>query len=173
MAVRNILKMGDCRLLQCSVEVDDPESAEITALIVDMRDTVLANNGAGLAAPQIGVNKRIIIIGVKNNPRYPRAAVIEETVVINPLIEVIDARQQLDWEACLSVPGMRGKVPRASKIRYTGLDPSGTPIDRTVDGFHARVIQHEVDHLDGLLYPMRMPNLTEFGYEDSLAGGGR
>ena len=169
MTVRKVLKMGDPGLFQRSAVVEVINSDEIRALIQDMFDTMKAMEGAGLAAPQIGVNKRIVIFGIDQNPRYPEAETIDTTVLINPVIEVLDNQIEEDWEGCLSVPGMRGCVPRFRKIRYRGIGENGDPINREVEGFHARVVQHEVDHLDGVLYPMRMTNLALFGYNDAFS----
>ena len=169
MTVQRILKMGDARLLQQSEVVSDPTSDEIKSLIVDMMETMEANNGAGLAAPQIGVFQRIVIFGCESNPRYPDMEPIPLTVLINPKIEILSDEVIESWEGCLSVPGMRGLVPRYSELRYSGVDEHNQPIDRTVSGFHAIVVQHECDHLDGILYPMRMPDMAAFGFEDELA----
>lgn len=168
MAVRTILKMGNPKLLQPSEPVEAFGTPELETLIEDMFDTMAANSGAGLAAPQIGVNLRIVIFGVTANPRYPDAESVPTTVLINPTIEVLSQDTGEDWEGCLSVPGLRGLVRRPNKIRYTGFDQYGQPIDRSVSGFHARVVQHEVDHLDGILYPMRMEDLRQLGFEDEL-----
>lgn len=168
MAVRTILKMGNAKLLQPSEPVEAFGTPELETLIEDMFDTMAANSGAGLAAPQIGVNLRIVIFGVTANPRYPDAESVPTTVLINPTIEVLSQDTGEDWEGCLSVPGLRGLVRRPNKIRYTGFDQYGQPIDRSVSGFHARVVQHEVDHLDGILYPMRMEDLRQLGFEDEL-----
>ncbi|MBT8449457.1 MAG: peptide deformylase [Gammaproteobacteria bacterium] len=169
MTVQRILKMGDARLLQQSEVVCDPTSKEIKTLIADMMETMEANNGAGLAAPQIGVFQRIVIFGCESNPRYPDMEPIPMTVLINPKIEILTDEVIESWEGCLSVPGMRGLVPRYSELRYRGVDEHNQPIDRTVSGFHAIVVQHECDHLDGILYPMRMPDMAAFGFEDELA----
>ncbi len=168
MAVREILKMGNPQLLQVSEPVAESEFAELGDLITDLIDTMTAAEGAGLAAPQIGVMKRVVIFGFEHNERYPDACSVPFTVLINPVLEVLDNQIQYGWEGCLSVPGMRGKVPRAHNLRYRGFTLDGTPIDRTVDGFHARVVQHECDHLDGILYPMRMEDMRYFGFEDQL-----
>jgi peptide deformylase len=140
-------------------------------LLSDMRDTMHALNGAGLAAPQIGVGLRVVIFGVQHNPRYPDAETVPETVLINPVVTPLDMAMEEDWEGCLSVPGLRGLVPRHAHIRYQGRDEFGALIDRTVSGFHARVVQHECDHLDGILYPMRIRDLTKFGYNEELFPG--
>ena len=169
MAVREILKMGDPRLLRMAEPVTDLDTPELHALIADMRDTMSAVNGAGLAAPQIGVNLQLVIFGsTANNPRYPDRPLVPRTVLINPHITPLGAEEALDWEGCLSVPGLRGVVPRWAQIRYTGVDEKGQTIDRTVDGFHARVVQHECDHLIGKLYPMRVRDFTQFGFTEVL-----
>ena len=168
MAIRNILRMGDARLLRRAEEVSSFESAELKALLVDMRDTMLALDGVGLAAPQIGINLRIVIFGVESNPRYPDAEAVPETVLINPVITPLSATKEDGWEGCLSVPGMRGLVPRFTHLRYQGRDEFGALIDRTVSGFHARVVQHECDHLDGVLYPMRIVDMRNFGFSSEL-----
>jgi len=171
MAIRPVLRMGDARLLQRAEPVSGFGSEELRALLADMRDTMQALNGAGLAAPQIGVNLRVVIFGVQKNPRYPDAEEVPETVLINPSIMVLDETIKDDWEGCLSLPGLRGLVPRFQNIRYQGYDEQGAPIDRTVSGFHARVVQHECDHLDGILYPMRILDITKFGYTEELFPG--
>lgn len=172
MAVREILKMGDPRLLRVAQSVTDFDSDTLHLLITDMLDTMLAANGAGLAAPQIGVDLQLVIFGsAAHNPRYPDRPLVPQTVLINPQITPLGDLEAVDWEGCLSVPGLRGAVPRWSNIRYTGFDQYGDPIDRTVDGFHARVVQHECDHLLGKLYPMRMRDFTQFGYTDVLFPG--
>ena len=168
MAVREILKMGNPQLLQVSEPVAESEFSELEDLVTDLIDTMTAAEGAGLAAPQIGVMKRVVIFGFEHNKRYPDAGSVPFTVLINPELEVLDNQVQYGWEGCLSVPGMRGKVPRAHNLRYRGFTLDGSPIDRTVDGFHARVVQHECDHLDGILYPMRMEDMRYFGFEDQL-----
>ena len=168
MAVREILKMGNPQLLQVSEPVAESEFSELEDLVTDLIDTMTAAEGAGLAAPQIGVMKRVVIFGFEHNERYPDAASVPFTVLINPELKVLDNQVQYGWEGCLSVPGMRGKVPRAHNLRYRGFTLDGSPIDRTVDGFHARVVQHECDHLDGILYPMRMEDMRYFGFEDQL-----
>lgn len=170
--IRDILRMGDPRLLQRSIEVDTFGTPELHALLEDMRETMRAANGAGLAAPQIGVLQRVVIFGTGEiNPRYPNAAPIPPTVLINPLIEPLNDEIEHDWEGCLSVPGLRGVVPRMRALRYRGFDAQGQPIDRTVDGFHARVVQHECDHLDGVLYPMRIRDFTKFGFTEVMFPG--
>jgi len=168
MAVRAVLLMGDPRLLQVAERIGAFGTAELHELTTDLRDTMVALNGAGLAAPQIGVPWRVVIFGVESNPRYPQAPEIPYTVLVNPVIEPLGAAIEEGWEGCLSVPGMRGLVPRFRSIRYHGYDPEGGRIDRTVHDFHARVVQHEVDHLDGVLYPMRIRNLASFGFTDVL-----
>ena len=168
MATRNILRMGDARLLRRAEEVRSFDSAELKELLRDMRDTMLELDGVGLAAPQIGINLRIVIFGVESNPRYPDAEVVPETVLINPIITPLSEKKEDGWEGCLSVPGMRGLVPRFTHLRYQGFDQFGALIDRSVSGFHARVVQHECDHLDGVLYPMRIPDLRNFGFSSEL-----
>lgn len=169
MSVHEILKMGDARLLRVAEPVQSFDTPELHALIADMRETMAAVNGAGLAAPQIGVNLQLVIFGsTARNPRYPDRPVVPPTVLINPVITPLGSSEEEDWEGCLSVPGLRGVVPRWSRIRYTGLDEKGQPIDRTVGGFHARVVQHECDHLIGKLYPMRVRDFSRFGYTDIL-----
>ena len=160
--------MGDPRLLEVSRPVSAFGTPELHALIADMRDTMAHLNGAGLAAPQIGVPLRVVIFGVTHNPRYPDAEEVPDTVLINPVITPIGEEMEEAWEGCLSVPGMRGVVPRFASVRYRGFDESGVPIDRSVQGFHARVVQHECDHLDGVLYPMRIRDLSRFGFVDVL-----
>lgn len=172
MTVRDILKMGDPRLLRVAPPVARFDTDELHLLISDMLDTMQAASGAGLAAPQIGVDLQVVIFGTDTaNPRYPDAPVVPRTVLINPTITALDGSQEDGWEGCLSVPGLRGVVPRYSHIRYTGFDQYGDPIDRTVDGFHARVVQHECDHLLGVLYPMRMTDFTQFGFTEVLFPG--
>ena len=178
MAIRQVLRMGDVRLLQRAGPVSDFGSEALRALLVDMRDTMLALNGAGLAAPQIGVNLRVVIFGVQppvaqdgQNPRYPDTEAVPETVLINPVITQPDDKIEEAWEGCLSLPGLRGLVPRFRNIRYQGYDEQGALIDRTVSGFHARVVQHECDHLDGILYPMRIRDISKFGYTEELFPG--
>ncbi len=168
MPVRKILRMGDARLLRRAEEVTSFDNAELQDLLADMRDTMRALDGVGLAAPQIGINRRIVIFGVESNPRYPDAEVVPETVLINPVITPLSAAQEEGWEGCLSVPGMRGLVPRFTHLRYQGNDEFGALIDRTVSGFHARVVQHECDHLDGILYPMRIADMRNFGFSSEL-----
>jgi peptide deformylase len=166
--IREVLRMGDPRLLETSRPVSAFGTAELRALIADMRDTMAHLNGAGLAAPQIGVPLRVVIFGVAGNPRYPDAEEVPDTVLINPVITPIGEEMEEDWEGCLSVPGMRGVVPRFARLHYRGFDESGVPIDRNVQGFHARVVQHECDHLDGILYPMRIRDMSRFGFVDVL-----
>lgn len=172
MPVRRLLRMGDPALLRVSEPVRELESAPLRELLEDMRETMAALEGAGLAAPQIGVPLRVVIFGTgAPNPRYPDAEVVPPTVLINPEIEPLAEQIEDGWEGCLSVPGMRGLVPRYLHIRYRGLDEHGRSLDRRVSGFHARVVQHEVDHLDGILYPMRITDLRRFGFEEELFPG--
>jgi peptide deformylase len=171
MAVRPILRMGESLLLQRAAEVPDPRAPWVSELLADMDETMRAANGAGLAAPQVGVSARIVIFGVEASPRYPDAPPVPRTVLINPVLTPIGPEMEDGWEGCLSVPGMRGVVPRYQRLRYQGVDESGREIDRTVEGFHARVVQHEVDHLDGVLYPMRIRDFSRFGYQDVLFPG--
>ncbi|MEC5160186.1 peptide deformylase [Janthinobacterium sp. CG_23.3] len=168
MTVREILKMGDPRLLRMAEPVSEFGTAELDALIVDLFDTMYAANGAGLAAPQIGVNLQVVIYGFKQNTRYPDAPQVPETVLINPLLTPLSDRKEAGFEGCLSVPGLRGSVPRWADLRYEGVDQFGNPISRDVDGFHARVVQHEVDHLHGILYPMRIVDFTQFGFTEVM-----
>jgi peptide deformylase len=168
MAAREILKMGDARLLRMAEPVRVFDTPELHALIAEMFDTMEAANGAGLAAPQIGENLQLVIFGFTNNVRYPDAPPVPRTVLINPVIEALGGEEEEGWEGCLSVPGLRGVVPRFARIRYRGVDPLGQPIEREADGFHARVVQHEVDHLIGRLYPTRMRDLTKLGYTSVL-----
>jgi peptide deformylase len=164
--------MGDPRLLRIAPAVTEFDADELHLLITDMLDTMAAANGAGLAAPQIGVDLQVVIFGTNSvNPRYPDAPVVPRTVLINPVITALDTELENGWEGCLSVPGMRGVVPRHARIRYTGFDQYGDAIERTVDGFHARVVQHECDHLIGKLYPMRMKDFTQFGFTEVLFPG--
>jgi len=169
--IREVLKMGDARLLEQARPVTAFDTPELEALIADMRDTMAHLDGAGLAAPQIGVGLQVVIFGVHRNPRYPDAEEVPDTVLINPVLEPLGEELVEDWEGCLSVPGMRGLVPRYRRLRYRGFDERGAPIDRTVDGFHARVVQHEVDHLRGVLYPMRIRDLSNFGFTEALFPG--
>ena len=179
MAIRAVLRMGDERLWQRAAPVSQFDTPQLHALLADMRDTMQAMNGAGLAAPQIGVGLRVVIFGVqpflpeqeKKPARYPDADTVPATVLINPAISPLDEEMAEDWEGCLSVPGLRGSVPRHARIRYLGQDEYGARIDRTVSGFHARVVQHECDHLDGILYPMRIRDMAKFGFEKELFPG--
>lgn len=168
MAVRQVLRMGDTRLLKPAQTVARLNTPELHALVADLRETMAARDGAGLAAPQIGVALRVIVFGVHANPRYPEAPDVPETVLVNPMITVIDDEPEYGWEGCLSLPGLRGLVPRFKAIRYRGFAADGQPIEREADGFHARVVQHECDHLDGVLYPMRMTDMSRFGFEEAL-----
>ena len=168
MAVRRVLKMGDPMLYQQAAPVEKFDTGELDGLIADLFDTMAALNGAGLAAPQIGVSQRVVIFEVTANPRYPDVEPVPTTVLINPVLTPIGAEMEEGWEGCLSVPGLRGRVSRHRRLRYTGFDAAGNPIDRTVSDFHARVVQHECDHLDGILYPMRMDDLTTFGFADEM-----
>jgi peptide deformylase len=168
MAVREILKMGDPRLLKVAAPVTAFDTPELHALIADMFDTMAAANGAGLAAPQIGVDLQLVIFGFDHNARYPDAPPVPRTVLINPTVTPVGNAEEEGWEGCLSVPGLRGVVPRYFKVRYTGFDPQGRPIDREAEGFHARVVQHECDHLVGRLYPTRMRDLSRLGYTSVL-----
>lgn len=172
MAVREILKMGDPRLLRVAQKVEQFDTDALHLLVTDLLDTMRAANGAGLAAPQIGVDLQVVIFGSDEpNPRYPDRPLVPRTVLVNPTITPLGDDQASDWEGCLSVPGLRGVVPRWARIRYTGWDAFGDHIDRTVEGFHARVVQHECDHLWGKLYPMRMTDFSQFGYTDILFPG--
>jgi peptide deformylase len=171
MAIREVLKMGDPRLLAVSEPVREFGTPELETLLADMRDTMRDLNGAGLAAPQIGVGLRVVIFGLEHNPRYPEADPVPFTVLINPVLTPLGDAQDEGWEGCLSVPGMRGLVPRYRDLHYRGFDAEGHPIDRTVKDFHARVVQHEVDHLEGILYPVRIRDLTRFGFTDALFPG--
>lgn len=168
MTVHRILKMGDPRLLRVARPVEAFGTPELRTLAADMFETMRAVNGAGLAAPQIGVDLRLVIFGFGRNVRYPDAEPVPETVLVNPVVEPIGAADEEGWEGCLSVPGMRGVVPRHARIRYRGFDLEGRPIEREADGFHARVVQHECDHLDGVLYPMRIRDFSRFGYTSVL-----
>ncbi|HEY2676485.1 MAG TPA: peptide deformylase [Steroidobacteraceae bacterium] len=171
MAIREVLKMGDPRLLAVAQPVAEFGTPELAGLIADMQDTMLALHGAGLAAPQIGVGLRVVIFGFEENPRYPDEDAVPFTVLINPRLTPLADTQDEGWEGCLSVPGMRGLVPRYRDLRYSGFDAAGNAIDRTVKDFHARVVQHEVDHLDGILYPRRIRDLTQFGFSEVLFPG--
>lgn len=168
MAVRPVLRMGDARLWQTAAPVTQFDTPALHALIADMRDTMLAQQGVGLAAPQIGVPLRVVVFGVQSSPRYPDAASVPDTVLINPVLTPLSDALEDGWEGCLSLPGLRGEVPRHLHLRYQGFDLHGALIDRTVSGFHARVVQHECDHLDGVLYPMRMPDMRQFGFAREL-----
>lgn len=168
MSVREILKMGDTRLLRQAEPVREFDTPELHALIADLFDTMQAANGAGLAAPQIGVNLQLVIFGFKQNNRYPEAPAVPETVLINPVLKPLSEEQEEGWEGCLSVPGMRGVVPRWGRLHYEGFDQYGKIISRDVDGFHARVVQHECDHLAGILYPMRIKDFSRFGFTEIL-----
>jgi peptide deformylase len=160
--------MGDPLLFKVAEPVQDFDSPELHALIGDMFDTMAALNGAGLAAPQIGISRRVVIFGIEDNPRYPNVEPVPTTVLINPVIEFLTKETDEGWEGCLSVPGMRGLVSRYTWLRYSGFDQHGKPLTREAHGFHARVVQHECDHLDGILYPMRLKDMRLFGYEDTL-----
>jgi peptide deformylase len=168
MPAREVLRMGHPVLREKSKPVEKTGTPELRALIADMKETMAAKNGAGLAAPQIGVSQRVVIFGVEQNPRYPDAESVPFTVLVNPKIVMLTRDVESDWEGCLSVPGMRGMVPRYMKLRYTGTDEEGNPIDRVAEGFHARVVQHECDHLDGILYPQRMSDMSTFGFTKEL-----
>ena len=168
MAIRPVLKMGHPLLLQSAAAVEAFDTPELHALITDMQDTMQHMSGAGIAAPQIGVSQRVVIFGVGRNPRYPDAEQVPYTVLINPVLTFVGDEMEDGWEGCLSVPGMRGIVPRYQRLHYKGFDQYGQVIDRLVSGFHARVVQHECDHLDGILYPMRIQDLRQFGYTDVL-----
>jgi len=171
MAIRPILRMGDPRLLQASAPVREYGTPGLLELIADMEETMRAANGAGLAAPQIAVPSRVVIFGGGASSRYPDAEAVPYTVLVNPKLRALRGGRESDWEGCLSVPDMRGMVPRYRRLRYRGFDQWGRPIDRTVSGFHARVVQHEVDHLDGVLYPTRIEDLRKFGFVEELFPG--
>ena len=172
MTVRDILRMGDPRLLRVARPVTEFDTDELHRLVLDMLDTMAAAQGAGLAAPQIGVDRQVVIFGTgERNPRYPDAPPVPRTVLVNPVITPLGDEEEEDWEGCLSVPGLRGVVPRWRRIRYQGFDPYGDPIDREVEGFHARVVQHECDHLAGMLYPMRVRDFSRFGFTEVLFPG--
>ncbi len=171
MAICKVLKMGDPILLQVAAPVTNFDSPELHELLTDMRDTMAAMNGAGIAAPQIGISQQVVIFGIEHNPRYPDAEVVPFTVLINPTLEFIGDELEEGWEGCLSVPGMRGMVPRYKQLRYRGFDEKGQVIDRSVSDFHARVVQHECDHLIGMLYPMRIKDFRNFGFVDTLFPG--
>ncbi|HEX4598644.1 MAG TPA: peptide deformylase [Burkholderiaceae bacterium] len=169
--IREILRMGDPRLLRVSEPVTRFDTDELRQLLTDMFETMHAADGAGLAAPQIGVGLRVVVFGFESNARYPEAAAVPETILINPVIEPLGDAMQDGWEGCLSVPGLRGLVPRFERVRYRGFDELGVALEREVDGFHARVVQHECDHLDGILYPTRVRDLRAFGFTDVLFPG--
>ena len=171
MAIQKVLKMGDPILLQVAAPVANFDSPALHELLSDMRDTMAALSGAGIAAPQIGVSQQVVIFGIDHNPRYPDAEAVPFTVLINPTLEFIGDELEEGWEGCLSVPGMRGMVPRYKQLRYRGFDEKGQVIDRTVNDFHARVVQHECDHLIGMLYPMRIKDFRNFGFVDTLFPG--
>jgi peptide deformylase len=171
MAIKTVLRMGEPLLLQQAQPVTAFNTPDLHALIEDMQDTMQAMNGAGIAAPQIGVSLQVVIFGVGANPRYPDAELVPYTVLINPTLNFIGNEIEEDWEGCLSLPGMRGIVPRYTRLHYTGFDQFGNTIDRLVSGFHARVVQHECDHLQGILYPMRITDLSQFGFTDVLFAG--
>ena len=171
MTVRNVLRMGDVRLLEPARPVERFDTPELHELVADMQDTMKALDGAGLAAPQIGVGLQVVIFGVERNPRYPDAEEVPHTVLVNPVLMPIGKEIEEGWEGCLSVPGMRGLVPRYRQLRYQGFDAYGEPIDRSVSDFHARVVQHECDHLAGILYPMRIRDLRNFGFNEELFPG--
>ena len=171
MAAREVLRMGHPVLRERSKPVEAFGTPELLELVADMKDTMAAKHGAGLAAPQIGVAQRVVIFGVTQNPRYPDAEEVPFTVLVNPKIVLLTREIEEDWEGCLSVPGMRGVVPRYTKLRYSGYDEHGKPIEREAEGFHARVVQHECDHLDGILYPQRMTDLSQFGFNEELFPG--
>ena len=171
MAVKSVLKMGDPRLFEVAKQVTAFDTSQLHELVQDMQHTMEALNGAGLAAPQIGIGLQVVIFGVTRNPRYPDAEEVPYTVLINPKIVPLDQEMEEDWEGCLSVPGMRGLVPRYKRLRYQGCDQYGKTIERSVDGFHARVVQHECDHLQGILYPMRIRDMRNFGYSEVLFPG--
>jgi peptide deformylase len=168
MAVREVLRMGHPLLREIARPVERFGTPELARLIEDMKDTMAHEDGAGLAAPQIGESARVVIFGVTANPRYPDAEEVPFTVLVNPVLAFVDAETEDGWEGCLSVPGLRGLVPRRTRLRYSGFDEQGRRIERLAEGFHARVVQHECDHLDGILYPMRMPDMSQFGFTDVL-----
>jgi len=173
MAVKKVLRMGDPLLARVAAEVQDFDTAELHQLIEDMLDTMQAENGAGLAAPQIGIDARVVVFEVAGNPRYPEAESVPRTILINPQIEIQDDSTEAGWEGCLSVPGMRGVVTRPAHIEYSGVDAFGQPIRRLATGFHARVVQHECDHLDGILYPQRIEDFSQFGFIEELVDSGQ
>ncbi len=166
--IRDVLRMGDARLLRVSRPVTAFDTPELHALLKDMRDTMDHLDGAGLAAPQIGIDLRVVIFGVDANPRYPQAGDVPFTILINPVLTPLTAEEEEGWEGCLSVPGLRGVVPRFKRLRYAGFDEHGRAVERVAEDFHARVVQHECDHLDGILYPMRVRDFSRFGYTDVL-----
>lgn len=168
MPIRDILRMGDPRLLQVADKVTAFDTPELHDLVADLTDTMHANAGAGLAAPQIGVNLQVVVFGVEQNPRYPDAETVPFTVLVNPVLVIMSEEIEEGWEGCLSLPGLRGKVPRHTRLRYSGFNQFGQPIEREVSGFHARVVQHETDHLWGVLYPRRIRDLRNFGFSDVL-----
>jgi peptide deformylase len=170
MTVRAVLKMGHPLLRQVAAPIAVFDMAQLHELLTDMEDTMRALHGAGIAAPQIGVGLRVVIFEMQENPRYPQVAPIPFTVLINPVLEPLGTAREEGWEGCLSVPGLRGVVPRYRRLHYRGLDRDGQSFERTVEGFHARVVQHEVDHLDGVLFPQRVEDMTRFGFEDALVG---
>ncbi|MGZ5033104.1 MAG: peptide deformylase [Usitatibacter sp.] len=171
MAVRDVLRMGHPMLRSRARPVDRFGTPELRALVEDMKETMAAKSGAGLAAPQIGVGQRVVIFGVDHNPRYPDAEPVPFTILVNPKLVMLSREVEEDWEGCLSVPGMRGIVPRYVKLRYAGFDHEGNAIERVAEGFHARVVQHECDHLDGILYPQRMTDMSRFGFNEELFPG--
>jgi peptide deformylase len=173
MSIRPVLRLGDPRLLEVASEVSDFNSPELDMLIEDMFDTMAAEDGAGLAAPQIGTGVRVVIFGFDNNPRYPDSAAVPRTILINPQISALSEEMEDGWEGCLSVPGMRGVVSRFKHIRYTGFDAAGGAIDVEASGFHARVVQHECDHLDGIIYTQRLTDPLQFGFTEELLNSGR
>jgi peptide deformylase len=172
MAIRRVLRMGDPRLLQRAQDVAALDTRSLHDLVTDLKETMAAEEGVGLAAPQIGVGLRVVVFGYEHNARYPDAPPVPETVLVNPVIEPLSRDMDEGWEACLSVPGLRGLVPRHTRILYRGFEPSGVPIERVAEGFHARVVQHERDHLDGVLYLQRMRDLRSLGFTDELYAAG-
>lgn len=172
MAIRPVLRMGHPLLNQRAAEIEEFNTPQLDNLIEDMMDTMHAENGAGLAAPQIGISRRVVVFGFEHNPRYLDAPAVPRTVLINPHIQSLEDTMEEDWEGCLSVPGMRGTVPRYRHIEYRGFDPRGEPVKVQAEGFHARVVQHECDHLDGILYPQRIRDFSRFGFISELADAG-
>ena len=166
--IRDVLRMGDPRLLRRAREIDTFDTPELHALVTDMFDTMQHLDGVGLAAPQIGVDLRLVIFGFERSERYPEAPEVPLTILLNPVLELLGEPDEEGWEGCLSVPGLRGVVPRHTRLRYSGFDPRGVRIEREVEGFHARVVQHECDHLDGILYPMRIRDFSRFGFTEEL-----